>query len=317
MPMDPVILFFVLGVAAGLMRSELRLPAPVYEFVSMILLLAIGLKGGIELARQPAGQVFPQMMAVAVMGVSLTLLAYPLLKGLGRFSRVDAAAIAAHYGSVSVGTFAVAAAYLSYRHIAFEQHMPLFVVVLEIPAIILGIVLAKGVARRDGWGTMLHEVLCGKSMVLLVGGLLVGWAAGDDGIAPIKPLFFDMFKGVLALFLLEMGLIAASHVSGLLRQGLFLACFGIFMPLLGGMVGTGFAWAMGLSLGGSVLLATMAASASYIAAPAAFRLVVPEAKPAYSLAASLGVTFPFNIVLGIPLYHWMAETAQVMKGTWG
>jgi uncharacterized protein len=316
MAIDPVILFFVLGVAAGLMRSELRLPAPVYELVSMVLLLSIGLKGGVELARQPALDLMPQIAAVTVMGIVLTLLAFPLLRGLGRFSRVDAAAIAAHYGSVSVGTFAVAAAYLSYRQISFEQHMPLFVVVLEIPAIIVGVMLAKGVARQQAWGSMLHEVLCGKSMVLLVGGLLVGWGAGEDGVQSIKPLFFDLFKGVLALFLLEMGLIAAGHLGGLLRQGLFLLGFGMAMPLIGAVVGTMVALGLGLSLGGTVLLATMAASASYIAAPAAFRLVVPEAKPAFSLAASLGVTFPFNIVLGIPLYHWMAERAQMMKGVW-
>lgn len=316
MAIDPVILFFVLGVAAGLMRSELRLPAPVYELVSMLLLLSIGLKGGVELARQPALDLMPQIAAVTVMGIVLTLLAFPLLRGLGRFSRVDAAAIAAHYGSVSVGTFAVAAAYLTYRQIGFEQHMPLFVVVLEIPAIIVGVLLAKGLGRQQAWGRMLHEVLCGKSMVLLVGGLLVGWAAGEDGVQSIKPLFFDLFKGVLALFLLEMGLIAAGHVGGLLRQGLFLLGFGMAMPLIGAVVGTMVALGLGLSLGGTVLLATMAASASYIAAPAAFRLVVPEAKPAFSLATSLGVTFPFNIVLGIPLYHWMAERAQMMKGVW-
>ena len=304
--LDPVILFFVLGVVAGLLRSELRLPAPVYEFLSIILLLAIGMKGGIELARQSLAEVLPQVLAVIVMGTLMPLLAYPVLRFVGRLKQVDAASIAAHYGSVSVGTFAVAVAYLTYRGIAYEQHMPLFVVVLEIPAIVVGILLAKGLARDSQWGRMAHEVFLGKSMVLLVGGLLVGWAVGEQGIAPLKPLFFDMFKGVLALFLLEMGLLAASHIGVLRRHGAFLLGFGIAMPMVGALIGTGLAQGLGLSVGGTVLMATLAASASYIAVPAAFRLIVPQANPALSLTASLGVTFPFNILAGIPLYHMLA-----------
>lgn len=314
--MDAVVLFFVLGVVAGLLRSPLRLPAPVYEFVSMVLLLAIGLKGGVELSRQPAAALVPQIIAVAAMGTALTLLAYPLLRALGRFDRADAAAIAGHYGSVSVGTFAVAAAYLAYRQIPYEQHMALFVVVLEIPAVVVGILLARGLAKGDGWSRMLHEVLCGKSVVLLAGGLAVGWIAGEDGIAPLKPLFLDQFKAWLALFLLEMGLVAAAHLSGLRQRGLFLVGFGLAMPLLGAVIGTVVAVALNLSPGGAALLATMAASASYIAAPAAFRLMVPEAQPAFSLTASLGVTFPFNIALGIPLYLWLAQTATTLEATW-
>lgn len=305
--LDPVILFFVLGVAAGLLKSELRLPAPVYEFLSIVLLLAIGLKGGVELAKQPLATVLPQVLAVVVMGTAMPLLAYPVLRVVGKLKRADAASIAAHYGSVSVGTFAVAVAYLTYRNIAFEEHMPLFVVVLEIPAIIVGILLAKGLSRDSQWGRMAHEVFLGKSMVLLVGGLLIGWAVGSDGIAPIKPLFFDLFKGVLALFLLEMGLLAASQLGVLRQHGLFLLGFGVAMPLAGGVIGLGVAQGLGLSLGGTVLMATLAASASYIAVPAAFRLIVPQANPTLSLTASLGVTFPFNILAGIPLYHLMAS----------
>lgn len=307
MPLEPVILFFMLGLLAGLLRSDLKIPPVLYESLSIFLLLAIGLKGGVELAKQPLATVLPQVLAVVVMGTAMPLLAYPVLRVVGKLKRADAASIAAHYGSVSVGTFAVAVAYLTYRNIAFEEHMPLFVVVLEIPAIIVGILLAKGLSRDSQWGRMAHEVFLGKSMVLLVGGLLIGWAVGSDGIAPIKPLFFDLFKGVLALFLLEMGLLAASQLGVLRQHGLFLLGFGVAMPLAGGVIGLGVAQGLGLSLGGTVLMATLAASASYIAVPAAFRLIVPQANPTLSLTASLGVTFPFNILAGIPLYHLMAS----------
>jgi len=312
---DPVILFFVLGVAAGLSGSTLRLPAPIHDFVSMVLLLGIGLRGGVELSHGSLATIGPQALAVMAMGAAMPLIAFPVLRRAGGLSRFDAAAIAAHYGSVSVGTYAVAVAYLGSRGIPFEPYMPLFVAVLEIPAIVVGIWLA----RRGGlpWRRMAQEVFLGSSIVLLIGGVLIGWLAGSEGIAPIRPLFFDLFKGILALFLLDMGLIAAAHLRGMLRHGLFLVGFGVMMPLAGAMIGGGLASAMGLSLGGTVLLATMGASASYIAVPAAFRLIVPEANPALSLTASLGVTFPFNILVGIQMYHHLAAPLFAPQGVHG
>ena len=307
--MDPVILFFVLGITAGLLRSELRLPAAVYEFVTIVLLLAIGLKGGIELAKQPLGQLLPQMVAVVALGFVLALLAFPILRKLGRLQRADAASIAAHYGSVSVGTYAVAVAYLGSRQVSFEEHMPLLLVLMEVPAIIVGIILARGVTRSTRWGSVVHEVFLGKGIVLLLGGLFIGWAAGPVGVEPLEPLFMDLFKGILALFLLEMGLITAAQLTGLRRYGVFLVGFGIAMPLFSSVLGIATAWMLGLSLGGTVILATLAASASYIAVPAAMRISVPEANPTLSLAAALGVTFPFNVLIGIPIYHAMAAWA--------
>jgi hypothetical protein len=312
--LDPVILFFLLGLAAGLLRSELRLPAAVYDLVSTVLLLSIGMKGGVELAQHRQPGLLPQVLAAIAMGCALTLVAFPVLRYLGHFKRADAAAIAAHYGSVSVGTFAVAVAYLSNRGIAFEAHMPLLLAVLEIPAIAVGIVLARGFSRDIRVGALLHEVFLGKGIVLLLGGLAIGWIAGPEGVAPVGPLFFDLFKGVLALFLLETGLIAASQFASLRRYGVFLVGFGLTMPLLGALVGAFLAWMLGLSPGGSTLLATMAASASYIAVPAAMRISVPEANPALSLVASLGVTFPFNVLLGIPLYHNLAAAVHRLLG---
>ncbi|WP_041795672.1 sodium-dependent bicarbonate transport family permease [Pararhodospirillum photometricum] len=304
--LDPVILFFLLGVLAGVSRSDLRLPAPIHDFLSMVLLLAIGLKGGVALSQQSLGAVLPQVLAVAAMGTLMPLLAFPVLRHLGRLPRADAAAVAAHYGSVSVGTYAVAAAFLAHHAVTFEDHMPVFVAVLEIPAIVVGVLLARGLARDTRWGRMAHEVFLGRGLVLLIGGVFIGLGAGPEGIAPIKPLFFDLFKGVLALFLLDMGLIAAGHLGALRRHGLFLLAFGLIMPLVGAVIGATLGSFLGLSVGGSALLATMAASASYIAVPAAFRMIVPEANPALSLGASLGVTFPFNILFGVPLYYQLA-----------
>ena len=313
--LDPIVLFFVLGLAAGLARADLRLPPAIYELLSVILLLAIGLKGGVELAQQSLTKMVPQMAAVVLMGVVLPLIAYPLLKRLGRLGRIDAASIAAHYGSVSVGTFAVAVAYLGARDIDHETYMPLFLVLLEVPAILVGIVLARGLASHSDWRALGREVMLGKSVVLLIGGLLIGWVAGPEDIGPLEPLFFDLFKGILALFLLEMGLIAAGQMDGLRRHGAFLLGFGVLFPMLAALIGSGWGFALGLSVGGTMLLATLAASASYIAVPAAMRMALPEANPTLSLTASLGITFPFNILLGIPLYLGLAELLHGQGGS--
>lgn len=311
---DPIVLFFLLGLVAGLGRSDLRLPGSIYEFLSVILLLAIGLKGGAELAKQSLGDLLPQMLAVILMGLLLPLVAYPLLRRLGRLRRADAASIAAHYGSVSVGTYAVAVAWLVAREIPYEEYMPLMLVLLEMPAIVVGILLARGVSAETNWKELGHEVFLGKSIVLLVGGLLIGWAAGPEALEPVGGLFFGLFHGVLALFLLEMGLVAAGQVGSLRRHGLFLVAFGILFPLFGALVGGSLGLVLGLSTGGMMLLAVLAASASYIAVPAAMRLALPEANPTLSLTASLGVTFPFNILVGIPLYYGLAEQLHQLGG---
>lgn len=307
-------LFFLLGLSAGLLRSELRLHAAVYDLVSMLLLLSIGLKGGIELARQPFGELAPQALAVIAMGALLPLVAFPVLRFIGRFPRADAASIAAHYGSVSVGTYAVAVSYFASRQIEFEAHMPFLLAVLEIPAIIMGILLARGFSRDMRIGAVAHEVFLGKGVVLLVGGLLIGWAAGPEGLTSVEPLFFDLFKGILALFLLEMGLITATQFGVLRKHGLFLVLFGIGMPLFSSVVGIAVGYGLGLSQGGTAMLGILAASASYIAVPAAMRISVPEANPTLSLAVSLGVTFPFNVLIGIPLYHALATKAFALTG---
>lgn len=303
---DVVILFFLLGLAAGLARSDLKLPSALYDSLTLFLLLAIGLKGGEGLARQALAPLLPQLLAVVLLGVAQTLIAFAILRFAGRLARPDAAATAAHYGSVSVATFAVGVNWLVARDIAFEAQATVFLAVMEVPAIMVGIVLARGIGRDTNWGVLLHETFLGKGVTLLLGGMAIGWIAGPEGLAPIKGLFYDLFKGVLALFLLEMGLIVSHHIGELRRNGLFLLAFGLLMPLLSGMLGLGCGMLLGLSVGGLTLLATLAASASYIAVPAAMRVAVPHANPALSLGVALGVTFPFNILVGIPLYHRIA-----------
>ena len=306
MGFDPVVLFFVFGLIAGLVKSELKLPPGLYDTLSIILLLAIGLHGGVELAEQASPALLGQTPAVFALGIALPLAAFPLLRLL-RFPRVDAASIAAHYGSVSAATFAVVIAYLLARDILFESYMPLFVAVLEVPAIIVGILLAKGVSRDTDWKALSHEVFLGKSIMLLLGGLIIGMLAGKEAIKPLEPLYTSMFKPVLAFFLLEMGLIASRHMGSLRTSGPRLVVFALLFPLFGALVGALLGSALGLSVGGVTVLATLAASGSYIAVPAAMRLALPEANPALSLTASLGITFPFNILVGIPLYLSLAQ----------
>jgi len=304
--LDPVIWFFVLGVAAGAARADLRLPGAIYEFVSTVLLLAIGLKGGVELARDTGALPVTELGSILLLGFVLPLPAFAIAHYVGRLDRADAASLAAHYGSVSVGTFAVVVSYLATRGITFEARAPVWVVLLEVPAILAGILLARGLSGDVAWRHLMRELFLGRSIVLLLGGLAIGWLAGPEGSGSIEPLFFDLFKGILALFLLEMGLIAAAQLPTLRQHGLFIVLFGVAVPVAFAFVGAGLGHVLGLSPGGITVLATLAASASYIAAPAAIRTAVPEANPALSLTAALAVTFPFNIVVGIPLYERIA-----------
>lgn len=308
MSFEPVVLFFLLGVAAGLARSDLKIPSSIYDALSIYLLLAIGLKGGVKLAEHADSGMLLDGAFIVLAGALIPLIAFPLLRWVGKLSRADSASIAAHYGSVSVVTFSVGVTFLAQEAQSYEGHMIVFLVLLEIPALVIGVLLARHGQGTVKWGKLLHEVFFGKSIFLLVGGLVIGYLAGPQGIQPLDKLFFDLFKGVLALFLLEMGLVAAGRGADLLARGPFLIGFAMIMPLISGFIGVLTAWSLGLTLGGALLLATLFASASYIAAPAAMRIAVPEANPGLSIGAALGVTFPFNLFVGIPVYYWMAQT---------
>ena len=303
MSIDPVILFFLLGIVARLVKSDLRLPEPIYEALSVYLLLALGLKGGVELARHPLAALVPQTLAVIALGCVLPVLAYVALKRLVRLDRVNAAAIAAHYGSVSVVTFAAGVAWLEARAIPFEPHLALFLAVLEVPGIVVGVLLARGVGAGAALTPMLKEVLTGKSVLLLLGGLAIGALLGPAGLKSTAPLFVDLFKGALCLFMLELGLVTGRQFAQLKKSGVRLVLFALITPMLFGFAGAALGSLIGLSVGGAALLGTLAASASYIAAPAAMRVAGPEASPGLSLPIVLGVTFPFNVLVGLGVYH--------------
>ena len=307
---DIVIFFFLLGIFAKLVSSDLRLPDALYETLSIYLLLAIGLKGGIELSGQPLGDVLPQVFGVACLGFLIPFLLYPILRRLS-FNAADSASIGAHFGSVSVVTFAVVTAALAKRGVSYEEHAALWVAVLEAPGLVAGVLLARlgmrDEAKPGQWGALLHDVLFGKSVLLLLGGLLIGAVAGSDGIAPIKAVFVDPFKGVLALFLLELGLVAGARLGELKHFGWRVVTLGVLAPLSLAVLGAALGLVLGLSTGGVAIMATLAASASYIAAPTAMRIAVPSANAGLSITIALGIVFPFNVVVGIPVYIWLAQ----------
>lgn len=309
--LSPVVLAFALGMVATLARSDLKFPDELYTALSIYLLLAIGLKGGAELARTPMDQIAGPALATLALGVSIPLWSYAIVRRIGRLGVPDAAALAAHYGSVSVVTFIAALSFLDAARVEYEGFLPTLVALLEAPAIVVALLLARmrGGAGRGSWGTVLHEVLAGRSVLLLMGGLVIGALSGEAGMARVGPFFVAPFQGALVLFLLEMGMVAARRFRDLRTGGAFLLGFAIVMPLLHGTLGVALASLAGLSLGGSTVMGVMAASASYIAAPAAVRIALPEANPGYYLTAALAITFPFNLVAGIPVYfafpRWM------------
>lgn len=293
--------FFLLGALAALLKADIRFPPSLYQSLTLFLLVAIGLKGGVSLSAHGDGAVVLQAIAVVALGVVLPLLAFPLLRGLGQLGRDDAASIAAHYGSVSVGTYAVAVAMLEALNIQYEAYFPLFVVLLEMPAIVVGLALARGADSGFDYRKLLHEIFCNQGIVLMSGALLIGYLAGERA-STVMPLFGGMFHGVLALFLLQLGVVAASRLAELRLNAPFVTAFAVVMPLLGAGLGAVLGQLIGFSTGGVILLAVLGGSASYIAVPAVMESALPGANHSLSIAASLGVTFPFNVLVGIPLY---------------
>jgi uncharacterized protein len=309
---DVVVFFFLLGVFARLAKSDLRFPDALYETLSIYLLLAIGLKGGIELSKQPLFALAPQVAATMALGFVIPFAMFPVLRAL-KLGAADSSSLSAHYGSVSVVTFAVATAALSRAGIRYESHAALWLAVMEAPGLVAGILLARWSLRRSAttafrWQALLHDVLLGKSVLLLLGGLAIGAIAGEAGTAPIKSVFVEPFKGVLALFLLELGLVAGARLGDLKRFGKVILFIGLGAPPVLAVAGALVGYMLELTTGGIALLATLASSASYIAAPTAMRLAVPQANAALSISAALGLTFPFNIVIGIPLYIRLAQS---------
>ena len=313
--LSPAVLFFVLGVAAALLKSDLKFPEALYVTLTVYLLIALGFKGGVAIHEAGWRAVLVPALAAMALGALIPLWVYPLLRYVGKLRPVDAAAIAAHYGSVSAVTFIAATNYLKSIDVPYEPYATAFLAVMESPAIVVGVLLGKlqlgsgsGTGRTGGaWTEVLREAMLGRSVFLLVGALIVGALCGTAGMSKVEPFLVTPFQGVLARFLLEMGLVTGHRLGDLRKVGPFLVACGIVLPLVHGALGLLLGKFAGLSLGGTTLMGVLAASASYIAAPAAMRLALPEANPALYLAPALAVTFPFNITVGIPLYYGAAR----------
>lgn len=303
---DIVIMFFLLGVLAGLARSDLVVPKAAYDTLSILLMLTLGLKGGLSLHGQVSWQLLPEVLAVLAVGSVIPFVLYPLLRNAVKLTQANAASVAAHYGSASAGTFAVALAFTEALNLPIAPQTTLYLVLLELPAIVAAIFLHRKVTgNKSGTGAIWHEALTSRGVILLTGGVLIGYWYGPEGSQAIAPLFLGSFKALLALFLLDMGLCASKHLYPLPWHHWRLISFALVVPMLLAIVGLGVGLALGLPSGSTLILGCLVASASYIAAPAAIRSAIKEADVGIAIFAALGVTFPFNVLVGIPLYHKM------------
>jgi len=304
---SPIVLAFVLGIVAKLIKSDLEFPRPIYQGLSIYLLLAIGLKGGVELSTTPFAEFVWPATSTLFLGILTPLTAYAVLRYMGKIDIDNSAGIAAHYGSVSAVTFIAAISYAETLGDTPEGFMPTLVALLEVPGIIVALMIPQLSKSESGSiKKAFHEVITGSSIVLLLGGLVVGYIAGPLKFEPVKPFFVNGFQGALVLFLLELGMITARRLQDLRKVGFFLLGFGIIVPIIHGFLAVVIGLWSGLSVAGASVFAAMVSSGSYIAAPAAVRIALPKASPTLYLTASLGITFPFNIAFGIPLYYIIA-----------
>ena len=310
--LDPAILFFVFGAFAGIVKSNLEIPQPIARFLSLYLLMALGLKGGFALHKSGFTLEIGLALGLAVfLAIIIPLMGYLVLRT--KLNNYDAAAIAATYGSVSAVTFITATQALDQYGIQFGGHMAAAMALMESPAIILAILLANKArasatnsTQSTGMSKILHESFTDGAQLLLLGSMIVGLVSGDAGQKIMAPFSIDLFKGMLAFFLLDMGLMAAKNFEGLKGKPPITLFYAIGAPLVHASIALGLCKLLGLPLGDTVLLMVLAASASYIAVPAVLRHALPEVNPALYMGMSLGITFPFNIILGIPLYAYIA-----------
>ncbi|WP_414544582.1 sodium-dependent bicarbonate transport family permease [Nostoc sp. CCY0012] len=303
--LNPPILFFFLGMIAVFVKSDLEIPAPIPKLFSLYLLLAIGFKGGVELIKSGITQeVVLTLLAAMLMACFVPVYSFFILRL--KLDTYDAAAIAATYGSISAVTFITASAFLSELGIDYDGYMVAALALMESPAIIVGLLLVN-IFTTDGkrdlsWTEVLQEAFLNSSVFLLVGSLLIGVLTGEHGWQVLEPFTQGLFYGVLTFFLLDMGIIAAKRIKDLQKTGFFLISFAILIPIVNASLGLLIAKFIGMHQGDSLLFAVLCASASYIAVPAAMRMTVPEANPSLYVSTALAVTFPFNIIVGIPLY---------------
>jgi len=307
---SPAVLCFVIGLLAVAVRSDLRLPDQVGSLISTYLLLAIGLKGGSRLKDASVGDIWAPVLVTLILGALTPVVAFVVGRRFARLGVVDSAALAAHFGSVSAVTFTAAEVFARSADPSTEGFLPALVAILEVPGIVIALVLAVRLTGSGRLREAVREVLTGKSVLLLLGGLLIGFVASDDTFAKVSPFFIDLFPGMLCLFLLDLGTLAGQRFAYLRRAGARLMTMAIGLPIVFGTIGVLLGTASGLSAGGAAVLGAMAASASYIAAPAAVRVALPDADIGLCLGAAIGVTFPFNLIVGIPLY---TEISQLLN----
>lgn len=305
--LSPPILGFLLGLVARLLKSDLRLPDQLYQGLAIYLLFAIGLKGGAQLSSENMGILFKPILATLVLGVVTPIITFFVAGLILQASRANKAALAAHYGSVSAVTFIVALQFLTHEKISSESYFPALVAILEIVGIVVAIFFARAGGGRQNLLPVLYQALTGKSVLILIGAFLIGWLSGKRGVDPLAPLFIESFQGLLTLFLIQMGVLAAERLSEIKQKTFKLILFAFVTPFLQGCLGLLLARWIDLSEGGAVLFAIMAASASYIAAPAAVKTAIPQANASLYLTASLGLTLPFNLTVGIPLFYGLAK----------
>ena len=302
---DIVVMFFLLGLVAGLLKSNLTLPKAAYDTLSLLLMLTIGLKGGMALHGHLGFGLLFELAVVAALGAFIALVLMPVVFYLVKLNKADAASIAAHYGSVSAGTFAVVLAYSQTNNLVTGGQVTLYLVMLELPAIVTALAFYN---RQQGIGNvdhaaLWHETLTNRGVVLLTGGVIIGLMYGPAQGAEVTTLLTSAFKAMLAVFLLEMGLTAAESLRPIPWQHWRALLFALLAPPVLSLVGMGAGILLGLSVGSILVLAALTASASYIAAPAAIRTAIPKANLGLAMLMSLGITFPFNVIIGIPLYH--------------
>ncbi|CAN2228029.1 Na+-dependent bicarbonate transporter superfamily [Candidatus Nanopelagicaceae bacterium] len=302
------VLTFIFGILAARIKSDVRVPDAIYQFLSIYLLFGIGLKGGHSLKSSSLSELATPALTTIACGILIPLLAFLVLKLIKVLNDVDRGSIAAHYGSTSLVTFSAGLLFLESNNIFVEGYAPALLTLLEIPGLIVGIFLAsRSLTTKVRWSSTLKEVLLGKTVLLLAGGLVIGLITSKEGYVKVSPFFVDLLNGFLVLFLLHLGYLAGSNFAEIKKVGAPLAAFGIFFPLFSGVIGVTAGSLIGMSVGGATMLGILAASASYIAAPAAVSVALPTASPTLALMSSIGITFPFNLILGIPIYYKIAQ----------
>ncbi|MDF3047019.1 MAG: hypothetical protein K0R73_137 [Candidatus Midichloriaceae bacterium] len=312
--LSPAMLFFILGVGAGFLKSDLEVPDSISSYLAIYLMMSIGFKGGVAIANTESFG-FTLVSAISC-GIAVSFLqpflAYVLLRATTKLDKPTAAAVAAHYGSISMVTFATAAAFLKMNDVAYAGYIVAILALMEAPAILSGLFIAHRASpetcnHRLEEKKLSREIFTNGAILLLLGAFIIGWITGQGGMDKVEGFFVTPFQGFLCLFLLDMGLLVAKNLHQLKNFNLPLIAFGFYMPTIGATVGLIVSYLIGLDVGTGTLFTVLCASASYIAVPAAMRLALPEAKPAIYLPMSLAITFPFNIAFGIPLYYALAK----------